>query len=357
MPFRTAKTKVWQYDFQIRGRRFRGSCGTEDYEKAKAVEAAERVRAESAPSMRGEFTLSEAIGTYIADVAQGQPSERVTISQGRMILSVMPGSMLISALTQAEIGRFVTKRKKTSAAGTINRQLQMLGRALQHMRTTHGAKVGDVDLRAAELREPKERVRELSRTEQDRLFQHLRADLHPWVKFALMTGARLATICDLRWSDVHLEEGQMLFRLKGGGTMYFPISREMRAFLTSLPRAEQEPDSAFVITYLSRKSVPPRRVRMTASGGGIAEEFRAALEAAGIPDFRFHDLRHTFATRMLRRTGNLKLVSRLLGHSNIQTTSRYGHVLNEDMADAMGGFSALEFAEFQTDPQSKRNRR
>lgn len=352
MPFRTAKTKVWQYDFQIRGRRFRGSCGTEDFEKAKAVEAAERVKAESLPALQGEFSISEAIGTYYSDISQHQSSARTTLSQGRAILDVMPEGMLLSALTQAEVMRFVSVRRKDAAAGTINRQLQMLGRAIRHMQKTHGANVSDkIDLRAAEVKEPKERIRELSRAEQARLFEHLRPDLHAWVKFALMTGARLGTICDLRWSDVSLDRSRMLFRIKGGDTQMFPINAEMRAFLSSLPRAEGA-HADFVITYLDQGTKAKVRKKMTASGG-ISVEFRDALEAAGILNFRFHDLRHTFATRMLRQTGNLKLVSRLLGHKSIETTMRYAHVLDEDLADALDGFTALDFGEFQKNPQTK----
>lgn len=59
--------------------------------------------------------------------------------------------------------------------------------------------------------------------------------------------------------------------------------------------------------------------------------WRKALEDAGIEDYRFHDNRHTAATRNLRSSGNLKGVSKLLGHSNVQTTARYAHALEEAM--------------------------
>lgn len=355
MPFRTAKTKIWQYDFQIRGRRFRGSCGTDDFEKAKAVEAAERVKAARLPELHGDFTLSEAIGTYISDISQHQSSGRTTISQGRAILDFIPGSTLLSSLSNAEISRFVARRRQEVAAGTINRQLQMLGRALRHMQRVHRAKVADLDLRSAQVKEPKERIRELSKEEQKLLFKHLRHDLHPWVQFALMTGARLATICELRWSDISLDTARMRFRIKGDDIQFFPINRELRAFLSALPRADEKPHSDYVITYIDQSSRAKKRRKITASGG-ISEEFRQALERAGIEDFRFHDLRHTFATRMLRQTGNLKLVSRLLGHKSIETTMRYAHVLDEDLADAMEEFSTLDLGKSRRKSQSAKKR-
>ena len=50
---------------------------------------------------------------------------------------------------------------------------------------------------------------------------------------------------------------------------------------------------------------------------------------------RFHDLRHDFATKLLRETGNLKLVQKALNHRNVATTTRYAHVLDSDLAEAL----------------------
>ena len=58
-------------------------------------------------------------------------------------------------------------------------------------------------------------------------------------------------------------------------------------------------------------------------------------EGRGIKEFRFHDFRHDFATKLLRQTGNLKLVSKALNHADIKTTARYAHVLDEDIAVAV----------------------
>lgn len=52
-------------------------------------------------------------------------------------------------------------------------------------------------------------------------------------------------------------------------------------------------------------------------------------------DFRFHDFRHDLATKVLRRTGNLKLVQRVLNHADLKTTTRYAHVLDSEVAAAL----------------------
>jgi hypothetical protein len=56
---------------------------------------------------------------------------------------------------------------------------------------------------------------------------------------------------------------------------------------------------------------------------------------AGVKDFRFHDYRHDFGTKLLRETGNLKLVQKALNHRDIKSTLRYAHVLDADVASAV----------------------
>lgn len=353
MPYRPKGSKNWHFDFQVRGRRFHGSCGTTDFEEAKAIEAAERVKARIRPEVTGRFTLSQALGTYLQDVAAHQPSAATTRSQFRAILSVLDGARPMAELTNSDLMRFVATRRAEVSDATVNRQLQALGRALRHMARIHGATMPAIDIRALQRPEPQERVRELTRDEQARLFKVLRADLHPLVTFALMTGARLSTILGLQWSDVDLDAGRMIFRNKGGRAQRFPITPELTAFLTALPRATILPDARHVITYLDQSAKPATRRRLR-QNSHVMGDFRQAVIDAGIEDFRFHDLRHTFATRLLRQTGNLKLVSRLLDHTTVETTSRYAHVLDDDLATALTNFSTLNNTESRTKSRSRR---
>jgi integrase len=112
----------------------------------------------------------------------------------------------------------------------------------------------------------------------------------------------------------------------------------LRAFLSSLPHAETLPHARYVLTYINHGAKGLPRHRITPSGG-IMATIKKAMVDAGIEDFRFHDLRHTFATRLLRLTGNLKLVSKLLGHSQVETTTRYAHVLDEDMRAGLDAYA------------------
>lgn len=336
MPFRKKGSRFWHYDFQVRGRRFRGSCGTDDYQEAKAVEAEARFNAKNDKTEKGIFTVSQALGTYWNDICQGQSSAATSQSQARALLAHFPASLPLSKLTNRDLLQFVVKERATKANATVNRRLELLQRALNHMARYYDATIPDLDFKAAKTREPKERIRFLSDDEERRLFAALRHDLRPMVRFALMTGARQAAVYALRWRDVGDE---ITFLNKGGGTYRFPVSRPMQAFLSSLPRSEIMSDRQFVLTWVDRNG---QRRRFNANNHWM---FERAVKAAGIEDFRFHDLRHTFATRLLRQTQNLKLVSELLGHSDVTTTARYAHVMGDDKRAALDAFSTVSPAE------------
>lgn len=354
MPFRTKNTKYSQYDIIVKGCRLRGSTGTEDYEEATAIEAEIRADAkrDAQEAAEGAYTLSEALGTDYRDVSQHQPSAATTASQSKSLIAGIGGTPKIANVTNADILSFVAKKRATCENATVKRQLQILGRALRHMAEFYSANIPEVELRKPEAKEPKERIRELSLYEQTRLFKHLAHDLRAPVQFSLMTGARIATMAGLLWSDNHLDRMEIEFRLKGIDSMTFPISREMAAFLSALPRSNVVEARRFVFTRIDKKSL--ERVRIVPKGGVFNALFRQAIADAEILDFRFHDLRHTLATRMLRQTRDLKLVGKLLGHKSIETTSRYAHVLVDDMRSDLNSFSPLSGGVPQNFPQRTR---
>ncbi|HEX4238266.1 MAG TPA: tyrosine-type recombinase/integrase, partial [Xanthobacteraceae bacterium] len=101
------------------------------------------------------------------------------------------------------------------------------------------------------------------------------------------------------------------------------------------PLRGHHPDHVF--TYKAQRTrdgrVQGRRYPLTYSGVKIA--WRRLRKRAGVSGFRFHDFRHNLATKLLRETGNLKLVQRALNHRDLKTTTRYAHVLDDEVAAAM----------------------
>lgn len=343
MPFRKKGTKNWHYDFQFRGRRFYGSCGTEDYQEAKAVEAAARVEARADKIAQGEFTISQAFGTYYTDVCEPQASASTSFSQSKMLLQHFDGQKLISTLTNKDLLQFVVKSRAINANGTVNRRLEFMSRALKHMGDFYDAKLPDLNFAKVKTKEPDEVIRELTIEEETRLFQHLRQDLHPMAWFALNSGARQQAMFKLKWSDIGQTHITFAGQSNGKPPYKFPITRSMRAFLSTLHRPKTIPDyNAHVLTWIDRNG------EHRPFNQNNHWMWSRAFEAAKIPAFRFHDFRHTFATRMLRHSGNLKLVSKLLGHRNLETTAKYAHVLDSDLEAALETFYDLTPTEIPT---------
>lgn len=343
MPFRKKGTKNWHYDFQFRGRRFYGSCGTEDFQEAKAVEAAARVQAKQDKTVLHEFTISQAFGTYYTDICEPQPSAKTSFSQSKMLLEHFDGQKQISTLTNKDLLNYVRISRAKESNGYVNRKLEFMSRALKHMGDFYDAKLPKLDFSKVKTKEKEEFIRELSAVEEHRLFQHLRQDLHPMVWFALNTGARQQAMFRLKWSDIGDTHITFSGQSDAKPPYRFRISRPLRAFLSTLHRPPTIPAySAHVLTWIDRNG------EQRPFNQNNHWMWDRAFAAAEIENFRFHDFRHTFATRMLRHSGNLKLVSRLLGHQKIETTARYAHVLDDDMVSALESFYDLTPAEIPT---------
>ena len=184
------------------------------------------------------------------------------------------------------------------------------------------------------LVEPPERVRELREDEAERLDTAMRDDLAPFFAFAMASGLRLQE-CLLRWSEVDWPTRQIRKQGKGGRWVTVAITPTIREILWPL----RGHHTKFVFTFVARRTGPVkgriRGQRYPLTAGGVRTAWRRIRQDAGISDFRFHDFRHDFATKLLRETGNLKLVQKALNHADISTTVRYAHVLNEEVAEAM----------------------
>jgi integrase len=186
------------------------------------------------------------------------------------------------------------------------------------------------------LKVPAERVRELLDDEADKLDAAMRDDYRPFFAFAQATGWRLEE-CFLRWDEVNFGTRQITKLGKGGKRITLTITPTIREILW--PLQGQHPE--FVFTYVcQRRGAGPhagrikgRRYPLTYQG--VLAYWRRLRDRSGVEQFRFHDFRHDFATKLLRVTGNLRLVQKALGHASIKTTERYAHVLNDEVAEAM----------------------
>jgi integrase len=336
---RTPKSPYWQYEIQIRGRRFRGSTGTAN--KAAAQKFVDRLRAEIASGEHDRkiiedgketLTVTDALGHYWNHVAETQPSAATTLSQMRALREGLGrvATYPMHELTQAHLMDYRRQRRAVVSDATCNRDLQCLRRAVNWCVATRGAMGPVIDWRALKMKEAAERIRWLSEAEEERLLEALRPDLRPLVLFALWTGVRVTGAREMLWRDVDLDARRARIRLKGGAMQTIHLTPATLALVSSQPVAAPQ-----VFTYLSRG-----KTRAPITKDGWRKPWAQALAKAGIEDFRFHDLRHTAATRLRRFGADLKLVQQILGHRDLASTARYAHVAPEDQGDVMDRMEA-----------------
>ena len=337
--YKSKNSPWWQYDFQFAGVRFHGSTGTAIKAKALQIEAIKRTEAAGGGARkRPPMTLNEACGRYFVEVAEHQSAPQTTAYRLENLITGLGAETLLSDIGAGMIAEYVARRRAHVANASVNRETQILRQVFRRADKTWIVDIGDMpDWGPLLLTEPAGRVRELKRDEEVALFANLREDYHPLVRFALITGVRFGNARLLTWSQVDFENREILLRTKsikpGGQIHMVPITQAMLVLLA----AQRGKHPIYVFTYVCRRSRGKRRKgeRYPFSQDGWRGQWQKALKAAGIEDFRFHDTRHTAATRTLRASNNLKVVQTMLGHADITTTARYAHAMKDDVRAAM----------------------
>lgn len=153
-----------------------------------------------------------------------------------------------------------------------------------------------------------------SREECQKLIQACDAHLRPIVITALNSGLRKGNVLGLKWSNIDLKNGFILVDMtKNGERVEIPINQTLRNTLLEIPRRLDG-------GYIFHDPITDKPY------GDVKHSFSAACRRAGIRDFHFHDLRHTFASHLIMAGVDLTTVSRLLGHKDIKMTLRYAHL-------------------------------
>lgn len=348
--YKPKNSPYWHYDFKIQGRRFCGSTGQLSKKEARKTEAQKRKELSEGPKADA-VTLDTAASLYLDNAKATQASHNTTRYQLANLCDNLKGTSLLSEVRQQDFVGHVAKRRATVSNASVNREIQLARRLWKYASKKLNAKVSSIEWSDLMLKEPRERIRELTSEEEERLYVALRPDLHDFVTFALVTGARRSAVINLRWSDIDKRAGIAKIIRKGGGTQSLPLTPALMALID-----RQLVVGPFVFTYVCQKSRGKRirgeRYPMTQNGWNKA--WRAARAAAELEDFRFHDLRHTAATRLLRATKNLKVVQALLGHTDIGTTARYAHVQDEDVRDGLLAVESRNSTGTRSHPNSKK---
>jgi len=129
----------------------------------------------------------------------------------------------------------------------------------------------------------------------------------------MFTGCRAGEIFTLQWEGVHLDDGHLYLKDSKVGVRTIALNDKAKQILASLPKQEGNP-------YVFCGKLPGTCIQ------DVKRAWNKIRTLAGIPDVRIHDLRHSFASFALKEGVDLYTVSKLLGHKNIATTTRYAHL-------------------------------
>jgi integrase len=349
--YKPTKSRYYHYDFQFKGERYYGSTLCTTKADARAYEAERRRTIALGLKTLPKITIDLGFGLWWDMVGQFEGSAKTSEGQLAHLQRLLGKSTMMHQIGFMEIERDYMARRRGEKAknrktlisnASVNRELELARRIWKYIRKS-GYDAPYEGWADHFLSEPQERVRELKTQEEADLFAHLPADLAAVVEFAMLSGQRRTAVITLLWNRVDLVEGRATVRTKGTGKKThvdhtFPLTPRLIEIVRSRPKV-----GPFVFTYEcqrpapARNDRPPRRKgeRYPFSAQGWMRQWKKALDDAGIDDFRFHDLRHTAGTRIQRATGNLKVVQKLLNHTNISTTARYAHVNEDDIRAAM----------------------
>lgn len=298
-----------------RSTRLRGRQEAEEYLIRLKAEAYEAARS----GIQVDRTWQEAVIRYVAE-----SGDKATLERDQMCLRTLDAYLGDKRLRQVNMDAlwpFIHQRSQVDgvANATINRALEVVRRILHLARDEWGWL--DRFPRIRMLKEPKRRIRFLTREEADKLLAELPEHLVPVVRFALSTGCRMGEILGLEWRRVDF--GRRVAWLDPGTTKNgegrgIPLNREAVLAL----RAVQDNDPRWCFTYKGK--------RMTAVGAA----WDRARVRAGVEDFRFHDLRHTWASWHVMHGTSLQELMELGGWKSYEMVLRYAHLAPEHLANA-----------------------
>ncbi len=310
-------TFAWFYDFSFNRRRFRGVGGTT---KTQALRVMEKVREKV---LSGEYELKKKITNpridHFSVTFLSRREHLKSYSRDKLSVELLCAffkSKHLHEITPNHIEDYISYRRKTVANATINRELACLKRMYSLAIKWGDAKKNPV-IEITFLKEPPGRTRFLTKDEITTLVGKSADFFKPVLITALNTGMRHSEIIDLTWDRVHIKNVIdpyiELDITKNGKKRFIPLNDTMIELLNDL--AVQKKHDQYV--FINSKG---RKFQRT------TKPFKTALKKAGILDFRFHDLRHTFASYFVMSGGDLLTPKEILGHSSMKMVERYTHL-------------------------------
>jgi integrase len=272
----------------------------------------------------GNMPLKLLLERYLTEVT---PTKRSGATEAIRIKAMMrwklAGFSLVN-LSPERVAECRDDRLRRVGASTVIRDLALLSGVINHARREWGLGVANPCALVRRPPAPIGRDRILSADEEQQLLATLNKGkrLNRYMPFVVMlaveTAMRRSELLSVQWTDVKIHERTIRLNLtKNGSARDVPLSTRAIAVLEAVPR-EGSPE-VFPITWWALEAA-----------------FSRACVRAGIGNLRFHDLRHTGASRMASKLPNLIELSAVTGHKTMQMLKRYYHPKASDLALKLG---------------------
>lgn len=380
--YRPKNSPFYHYDFQMRGHRFYGSTGETKKRDAVAAEAEAKRRAKDSLNTTDgprDVTLDDAAGEFWLNSARHQSSASTQKNEINSLIRIIGKTTLISEINDSVVAGFVARRRGEHSKlfkpekhpadfviplvspATVNRDTKTLKRiikrAVRVLRAKQPPEHSRPDWKLHTLAEADPPDRPLTFDQEQRLFQELVPHTHPIVDTVLLTGLRLSEVMtlDCRNIDFSTMRAGVWRKSKKHGKEWFSFAITEPLFDIFLPHVDARDEGALWrfgphcdCKTCHKKTNHGRPIKDITTG------FDAACARAGIPDFRFHDLRHTVGTRALVK-GGIKAAMDTLGHKSITTTNRYAHHAPNALADLQRDLAEMRPPKPGQDKKSRNN--
>lgn len=326
--------KIFYVDFYANGRRIRYRIGTnrkiaEAVFKKKTLEALEGKFLDVRKERKVKF--EDFAQGYLSGHAAKKKSYHSDVDTIKRLNKFFGGKFL-HEITRKMIEGFQIERAKEVSGATINRNLACL-KCIFNKAIEWGDFSGKNPVKGIKFFKEQQRQRFLLQEEILKLLENCNEHLKPIIIVALNTGMRKGEILNLKWRDVDFKRDIIyLYQTKSGEKREAPMNAEVKS---ALIKVSKHPESPYIFCNKDGKPY-----------GDVKKSFFTVCKNAGIiknskkdvnnsqkdsdttkdSNFRFHDLRHTFASHLVMNGVDLNTVRELLGHKDIKMTLRYSHL-------------------------------
>jgi len=325
----------WIIEFKYKGARYRKSSQTKNKREAEEVERKwrEDLRRGLVLDEVRELTLTEALDRFFDShiIYQGPENAAKELRRLNMLRDAFGPTTKLSKITAGVISEYRDSRLSDGRApATVRRELALLRNMLNK-----ACKEWEVLQAAPHFKMPRvdnERDRFLTSEEEKALLEASPTHLRNFIIFALETGARKSEVLKLQWKDVDLERSPRpivrFMNTKNKEHRGVPLPKRVSELLRTLKKECPDGEQLVFLREIKKhkKYIPI---------GDPRTSFENARENANLEDFRIHDLRHTYASRLAMAGVPLLNISKLLGHKDLKMTLRYAHLAPEALDDAV----------------------